>query len=182
MHSKTLNQFLKEGTLPQSTREKSALFDELRSKILSQNQTNQSTEMKIFNHTLSDGSPINSAEIAKLNAEAAARRAARTTPAPVIHRAAAPVAVAKPVAAAEINPGVAGAAAFTKPVMTMLRSEWQALSAADKNRFLREGGKLVEPQAVKPHHKNGQLTRAGFDALTPKAKSEFFAQGKKIID
>ncbi len=35
------------------------------------------------------------------------------------------------------------AAAFAKPQMTMLRSEWQNLSAKDKSRFFAEGGKLV---------------------------------------
>jgi hypothetical protein len=36
------------------------------------------------------------------------------------------------------------AAAFAKPQMTMLRSEWQNLSAKDKSRFFAEGGKLVD--------------------------------------
>jgi hypothetical protein len=191
MHSKTLNQFLKEGTLPQSTREKSALFDELRNQILlSQNQNTENTNMNNLEfdaenarQQLADVRATHAADFAELARLKARRAIATNSPAPVARPALARAitAAAKPAPAPAVA-GLTSAAAFAKPQMSMLRSEWNALSAADKSRYFKEGGKLVEPQAVKPTHKNGMLTRAGFDQLSATAKSEFFAKGNKLAD
>jgi hypothetical protein len=79
--------------------------------------------------------------------------------------------------------GTITAAAFAKPQMTMLRSEWQNLSNADKSRFFAEGGKLVEAaEPAKPLSKGGQLTREGLRALSPQAQNAYFAKGGRLAE
>jgi hypothetical protein len=75
------------------------------------------------------------------------------------------------------------AAAFAKPQMTMLRSEWQNLSNKDKSRFFAEGGKLAQdPEPAKPLSKGGQLTREGLRALSPQAQNAYFAKGGRLAE
>jgi hypothetical protein len=75
------------------------------------------------------------------------------------------------------------AAAFAKPKMTMLRSEWKKLSDADRSRFFAEGGKLIEAaEPAKPLSKGGQLTRHGFNQLSYKAQNEYFAKGGRLAE
>jgi hypothetical protein len=94
-----------------------------------------------------------------------------------IHRAAVPAATA-PAAT-----GFTNAAQFASQGLTMCRSEWDKLSASDKSRFFKEQGKLVDdPKPAAPLSKNGDLTRAGFDAMTPAAKSAHCQAHKPIID
>lgn len=79
--------------------------------------------------------------------------------------------------------GTITAAAFTKPQMTMARSEWSKLSTADKSRFFAEGGKLAEdPSPTKPTSKGGQLTREGLRQLTPRQQNEYFAKGNRLAE
>jgi hypothetical protein len=81
------------------------------------------------------------------------------------------------------TPAIIGNGIFKQSVApTLTRAEWQTLSAQDKSRFFAEGGKLVDPpEAAKPHRVNGQLTRAGFDALTPAEKGAHCKSGAGIV-
>jgi hypothetical protein len=75
------------------------------------------------------------------------------------------------------------AAAFAKPKMTMLRSEWKKLSDSDRSRFFAEGGKLVDdPEPAKPLSKGGQLTREGLRALSPQAQNAYFSKGGRLAE
>lgn len=79
--------------------------------------------------------------------------------------------------------GTVTAAEFTKPHMTMARSEWSKLTTADKSRFFAEGGKLAEdPAPTKPLSKGGQLTREGLRQLTPRQQNEYFAKGNRLAE
>jgi hypothetical protein len=94
-----------------------------------------------------------------------------------VHRAALPTAQAAPVATGTIT-----AAEFGTKQMVMVRGEFDKLSPADKSRLFAEGGKLIDPVEVKPTHKGGQLTRAGFNTLTPAGKSAHCKAKLPIID
>jgi hypothetical protein len=171
----SLNEFLTSGKMPTSHKERSALLDTLRHQILT---TNQNNNMQVFRQNPITGqretitgdqlqAEAKAAALAVARAkqdlgnirathqadkDELARLKGRRATAPVIHRAAvAPVAVAKP---ATVAPAIAEkritAAEFAIPRTTMLRSEFDKLSHPERNRYIREGGKLIaDPKPAK---------------------------------
>jgi len=218
--------FIKTGQLPSSMAARSKILDVARNQILSK-QTTSPQAMTLFKSSKVEAlekqvnqlearlgveptkflqagvqppaaENLTSAEIVKLNAEAAARRAARTgnQAPPPIHRAATKpatsgvthraAATTKPAAAAAPTiPGLTTAAAFTTTRPVMARSEFNKLSNADRSRFCVEakGQVIDDPKPAKPDKDaQGSLTREGWNKLSPSAKSEYFAQGGKLVD
>lgn len=148
-----LNDFLTTGAMPATYRERTALLDSARAKILSLN-----TIMQLF--PTPNGEPMNAAEFFSKATEfeklrgntpifEAAKKAVATAS---IHKPAPPP--ASPQAA---TTGLITAAAFTaanqKPAM--LRSEFEKLSHANRSAYMKSGGTLAadpKPANLKQSH------------------------------
>lgn len=74
--------------------------------------------------------------------------------------------------------------AYSRVVETVLRSEWVGLPEAEKRRFLREGGKVVNdpPQERKPVVlENGAILRSTFNKLSLREQREHVKSGKAVV-
>ncbi len=140
-----------------------------------------------------DGGPAMDADkivaIAKAKSATASTITNSATPifkavSPPIHKPAPAASATMPTAAAIAAEIVKLNTANEAAAKVKTRSQFSALNTREKSEFFKNGGKLIsDPQPAKAHRdKSGNLTRAGFDAMSPAAKAAHCKSGAGIID